>query len=290
MGEYTLEQYDEAKSLYAKTANYNEVARALRVPPSTIQLWLKTDAKPRRFSQKFRQNILIASRVMAQRRTRQLPADAKTLTPIFGYILGAVKGDGCINGGYPYRNRVSKNYVIALSVIDYDFASAFWDALKRWSGMNVTMNEVVPRKKTWRNQWTVRLYSNKAGKYLKEYDITKLQNAEEAVIAAFLRGFYDAEGGAYFNGKRVEVSVWNTDHALMKLVESLLYKVGIEKLYWCTDIRRQTPCYRISLNSRKEIRTFATKVGFSIKRKNNKLESIVNAPNMRGKWLRNTRK
>lgn len=286
---YSIDQYNKAFKLRNTSGfTYAQIASALNVKQRTIISWLREGVIPFNYSEKIRENIKKASLKASQNRIKQLPSNSKQLSIDLAYILGAFKGDGCINGGYPYKNRRKKYYTLTLNTIDYDFAQEFRSRLEKWSGMYVSFTKRYSSRPTWSDQYAVRLYSNTACEFLKYFDLNALLFAKSSIKCAFLRGIYDAEGSVYWNGKRSELYFFNTNPDLVNLVRALLYSLGFSKIYTCVDKHRETPCFRLSLASRFEIKRFGNLIGFSIKRKNDKVLKIINAPDLRGKWLRSS--
>lgn len=283
---YSMQEYASTKELYKKFGNYNEVARSLNMPSSTVKLWLKTDAVPMSCSKKFKNNMHKASLIAAVNRTKKLPDSAREISEDFAFVLGVMQGDGCVSGGYPYRNRKRMYYRIILNTIDYDFAIEFKNRLEKWSGMTSSLSYRPSKVPNWKDQWHVVLYSNEASKFLRNFNLSDVLDFNEKEKGLFLRGFFDSEGSVYFTARRNEVKCFNTNKATMFLVDKMLHSIGIKKVYWYTSFHSEMPCYRLSIHSKADVQVFNEKVGFSINRKQRRVEEILKKPDMRGKWDR----
>ena len=192
---------------------------------------------------------------------------SKAITKDFAYILGAVLGDG-----YIYLRKYGGE--IRISVRDKDFAENFYDSLRKWSNLSC-------RLYYYRGFWRVYSSSIIVAKVLKNFDLNKLKDMPEEIIVAFLKGIYDAEG----NLNRRRVRFYNSNITLINLVKKLLEIVGIRpiKIY-----RRDKethfikgrkvivkPVFTLGFDQKKNLEIFYNKIGFSIKRKQFKLEKIV---------------
>jgi len=139
------------------------------------------------------------------------------------YVIGAVCGDGYAN----IRRRIRKGYrqaIIHLEVKDKEFVEEFAIRIGR------VLNRPPPKPKVKRS--TGRYYIKVESKTLyellkKPVDLERLRKYIEhcdKCIAAFLRGFFDAEGSISENGS---IHLVNSDYRLLKYVQSLLERFEI---------------------------------------------------------------
>lgn len=194
----------------------------------------------------------------------------KQFTHNIAYILGVCLGDACI---YPY--------CIKLEVIDEEFALEFKKALDDWSRMKAVLtlqkSKGVNRKPTYR----VMFYSSQAIKFLKNFMDNRLNEiliGDKEIQASFLRGLYDSEGCVMIKNKKYCcLQFTNTNLKIINICEKLLKKFKIKftrtKYVWNNHykIRYDVRIYKI-----KSAKIFLNKIGFSIKRKQEKLKQIVN--------------
>ncbi len=220
--------------------------------PATVRGWIKMGKLPR---------------------GRFLKHNFDKLSPELGYILGVVKGDGCI------VVKKTKGWV-SLEVKDRDFAEMFHNQLEEWSGLNFSLYFNKKKK-----LYTTMLYSLRAARFMKAFDIEKLIGANGIVKANFLRGMFDSEGnvsGSNLKTPRTAtrfIAVFNNDKKLILLVKTLLESLGIrvqniDKRIG-TGFKDTTINFRLRIGGFENLKLFKEKIGFSIERKNKKLEEIL---------------
>ena len=133
------------------------------------------------------------------------------------YVLGTLLGDG-----YVYL----KQYLIGLGVKAEEFADAYFHALSK---IGLHPNKyvrpddgrfVVTAKSKLFCEWFLKLS-------LK--DIEKLLLTNKALIYAFLRGFFDSDGT--INRNAPFIAFYNSNKALLRLVQRLLKEVGFESSF-----------------------------------------------------------
>jgi intein-encoded DNA endonuclease-like protein len=183
------------------------------------------------------------------------------------YIVGLLKGDGCV-----YKN--GRSYRICFDNTNKNLSRNIFRALKE-IGLNPTLYEVRPsnginKLKQYRVVANSKLFYNwykgLSAKKLREFLDTKEK------IVSFIRGFYEAEGGIYKskNGT-ISVAMYNTDLELLKLIKSLLEKLG---LHFCLNGPYKNiklggpsarPIYRLITSSKKDVNTFLNLIKPSVK-------------------------
>ncbi len=199
--------------------------------------------------------------------------------PELAYIVGAYFGDASATAGRNYR------YKVKLKVVDREFAEAFRKALKG-IGLNPRVGFENDRTRTGR--WYVEATSKGLFRFLtgpKE----RLFDVAKAYPREFLRGFFDSEGTVVFNKKSrtLHVSASNYDLEVLTLCEELLKKLDIDSRIYLHR-RKGTPVnirgkmyrynsdlYRITIQRRASIFNFYKEIGFSIQRKQLKLEGAL---------------
>ncbi len=287
---YTLLDYSEAIKLHGLGFGSQRIAKILGYNTrSAIEDWINKGRKPYYFSEKRinacnsinnikrmrKMNKITqpkAVKISAELRTKRLSESAKILSKELAYILGVVYGDGHVS---------VKQRKVILSATDKDFVLNFKDNLERWSGFKTRFFSRIQKPdnyiKNRKIQWRCYIDSIEASKFLKEFDLNEFVKANSEIKSSFLKGFFDSEGGAY---TKRQVSAFNTNYNLVEFVRSLLFSLGIEtKLYkynFNSAISKK-PCYRINIYRKQSILLYWRIIGFSIKRKQDKLVNIINS-------------
>ncbi len=251
---YTKEQYEKAFELRKKGLTYVDISKRLNIVyPATVRGWVRMGKLPR---------------------GHFLRSNFDKLSPELGYIRGVLMGDG-----YLSIKRTGTKGQIGLEVKDKDFAQTFHKQLEKWSGLKArfSFNEN-------KGLHTVRLSSLRAVEFLRDFNIFDVINANEEIKVNFLRGMFDSEGNVSGSNLTTPkkstrfVSLFNTDEELIRLVKVLLETVGIKvqnidkKIGGFTG---RTVCFRLRIGGKSNLEMFKNKIGFSIERKNKKLEEIL---------------
>lgn len=200
----------------------------------------------------------------------------------FGYVLGVLVGDGFLD-----KNSVG------LNVKDKDFALTFKKnfeiAFKKQGKLHF-----------YNGLWRVLFHSRSLVNLLKQIDYHIISSTTEKVKCAFLKGFFDSEGSVYFRAKygvrnrKIELAV--KDYELLSFCKNLLEELSIktrkiDKRFRNVRLiknRILPPMYyfRFSLRENKNnfIR-FQNLIGFSIERKQEELNRLINSYFIyRSKW------
>lgn len=144
------------------------------------------------------------------------------------YILGVLKGDGCV---CKYRHNNIEKYRVALNVTDKNFALCFYKSLRK-IGLNPSSCETMPSNGIGKKrQYIVHAYSKILGMWYKKLTLEKLKKIldNENHIVFFLKGFYEAEGSLYLNkknNKNMCIRIFNSDESLLSFVKYLTDKIG----------------------------------------------------------------
>jgi len=201
------------------------------------------------------------------------------------YAIGVKVGDG-----YTYkRRRTVKGYnkaIIGLEVKDREFAVEFGRCLAKI----LRREPIKPRYRNDVGRYVVEIWSQTLYELLKKpVDLDKLKKYIEhceRCMAAFIKGFADSEG--YVN-KRGCIYISNTDYELLEYVKDLLKRLSIEStgpwpkrlqgktFYDPKRMKRYTckkECFHIYIGAGSNI-NFYKKIGFTIRRKQRRLENYV---------------
>lgn len=193
------------------------------------------------------------------------------------YILGVYYGDGT---AYHYtinsKDKTSyERWMFGLAAIDKDFRDKSANILK-----NLVTNYITKRKVE--KYYRCEVSSKQLYDFLTE-PFERHKEFIEKYLPEFLQGFFDSEGGIYYEPapKIFRVRAYNTNKALLEYIATQLkIKYKITSSIWInvkkgrkTKIRgvlRTTTmdCYVLQIVRKKDVKTFMENIGFSIHRKN----------------------
>lgn len=183
----------------------------------------------------------------------------KTISPEFCYVLGSVLGDGTV-----------LKYDVRLNVKDKDFALEFKRSFDKWSGLKTAYYE-------YRGYYIVTLQSKDGAMFFREFDKEIMLNVDKNMQSNFLRGLYDSEGCVGFYRHSRQIGFFNTDISLINLVRKILKNFSIKTRLYSRKRGEWKRCYELYIGYREGISNFYNNVGFSIFRKQNKLNAMLNS-------------
>ena len=198
-----------------------------------------------------------------------------TPSPALGYVIGTVLGDGSTSIGSDH------NYLIKLRVKDRDFAETFSFAIGKVLARSPPNVHLNPRTGSWHVSVSSVLLQN----FLRQ----PVHNLRDTIMhctkcsGAFLRGFFDAEGS--ISGRSLTAS--NGDIGLLSLAVDALRSLDIQVTgphllrrggravvikgrTWHSNLDHYYLYVRTC-----SLEAFASKVGFSIGRKSDGLNSAI---------------
>ena len=194
------------------------------------------------------------------------------------YVIGVICGDGCT-----HRTK-NDSYQITLSATDKDFVSEFSRFMLEVYGIKPSIGKQKSRNPSWKDKMQSRVCSKEVFEDLMKYSNfgkyawrvpNAIMESTKATKCSFLRGFFDSEGSVDMSKKLVIVSV-NFDG--MKDVKKILSSIGIlcsmRHVESKTENRRGT--YLIEITGRRSIESYRMDIGFSIRRKQEKLDNLLN--------------
>ncbi len=247
----------------ARIASQLHDTYSLRVSPGTLRHWIVGDRKPEHNTQ--------LKNVFKQEPSRAL-----------SYIIGANIGDGC---------TLTKNWCVKLEVTDFDFASTFNNSMATLFSRSVPNKILVRKFKSERLPLYVVKYSSKQLVGLLRLPLRRLLELAFAFPREFLRGFFDAEGHVDISAKRffsLAAGAENSDRTLLAKVRLLLgreFGIGsrIERkrergslmIIRGRSFRKRRTSYSLMIRRLDDLKKFERIVGFSIKRKNQKLRDAL---------------
>jgi intein-encoded DNA endonuclease-like protein len=193
------------------------------------------------------------------------------LTEERAYILGVIgPGDGYIGDA---------RYEIGLSVIDKDFADFFQYCLESTFRLKTSRILEAPHALSKNYFYRVSLYSKKVCEYLrKTYNIdfkednwrvpNQIKNSDKDLIGVYLKGFADSQGSV---GKR-DLSMSSGNFIGLKEIKLLFDTFQIRSTFY-----QDKDCFKIAIYGRKSLEIFNEKIGFSLKRKADKLNRLLSS-------------
>ena len=192
-------------------------------------------------------------------------------SPELSYLVGAIIGDGnWYKTNSSFRKRYSKDYfgyIIRIIVNDRDFA----EEVARCLG--VLLNKTVPVKSFLSSRlkaWRVIVGNHALYNFLSKGCFDEVI---ERYPREFLRGFFDAEGNAYYQTRknRLYLSAGSSNKKYIDLVQKALNYLGIEsKVYY-----KKGNFYHLCIGKKENQIRFYEEVGFTIKRKQEVLEKLT---------------
>jgi DNA-binding CsgD family transcriptional regulator len=201
-----------------------------------------------------------------------LPTSSK-LTTEKAYALGVLAGDGSIDY-CPKRKR----YTISLGVIDKEFADEFERCLHFTYGITPKKRRLIRKHAKRSDVYLIRLNSRAACEDLLGYGSFKERewNMPQAVNVAppdvkgsYLKGFFDSEGCVDMTHRLIYGSSSNLPG--LQSLSTLLTEFGIKTKIW----RGGEGTFNLAISGRQFVELFAKHVGFTIKRKEQRLKQIL---------------
>ena len=191
----------------------------------------------------------------------------KTYTPQLAYLLGAIAGDGSLDG-----NRIIL-YESYPELVD-NYRRAARDVLGIDASVR-TVNKIGKRGSFAKKEYyEIRMYSKEFADFVageipeiiadssKRCVPEQIQRSGVEVQAAFLSGLYDAEG--YMHGKRVDIDMISRE--MMRQVQAILLRLGIRASYGEKNVSGN-PQWCVSISDRESLAKFRSGIGFARKDK-----------------------
>jgi intein-encoded DNA endonuclease-like protein len=201
--------------------------------------------------------------------------------PELSYLIGVVFGDASL-----WKSKRG-SFNLELKVKDRDFAARFADCINKLFKRK-RKTTVVPSGYYYR----VQIVNKAFFQFIKERGFDGLKEFIEPYPIEFLQGFFDSEGNPYIEAKNafnVKVGVVNTNFEILKYVQKLLIekfgiksgitianKAGSETMINNRKIKRNLNVYRLMIGGFSDVKKFATQIGFTAKRKQEKLIDAFN--------------
>jgi len=148
------------------------------------------------------------------------------------YILGVLKGDGCVS---KFRGGRTFQYQVILQVKSKPFTFAFKTALRK-IGLHPKLDQVKQRHPQYKGRRMYRVIGRSIIFYNWYYSLS-LEDIENMLLTktfvkSFIKGFYESEGYSlkakdkHYNYFRYKIAMYNTDYMLLQLIKKLLQRLG----------------------------------------------------------------
>jgi intein-encoded DNA endonuclease-like protein len=202
---------------------------------------------------------------------RLLPKRSKKLDPNLAYILGVLYGDG-------YFGKCQIN----LGTSDEEFRDYFAKILYYWSGKKPACTKRLMKGKPY---YTCLLSFKDAKIYVlsligdrSSIPQILLNSTNKKIISNFIKGFADSEGSIVIAKRTKMLKVSNQNMLLLKQCRDLMVMLGFSMQRIKIRLNNKAPngnVYEIILSAREELQKFHNLIGFTIQRKNHKLEQFL---------------
>lgn len=240
--------YHQVSSLHNSGLKPRLIAELTRCPEDTVRHWIRRDRHP---LSNFNQVNLSPSAELS-------------------YVIGAVFGDGSLVKAVQHRKgkKWGTHYRIKLSAKDREFVVHF----------NHCLSKIISRanpyilKRTHRNSmYTVVAKSKILFDFLKGKKVREFKPIIDLYPAEFIRGFADSEGGVSDNHGTPQIRIYNTNLELLCFIRDLLgNRFNIE-----SSIYKAKSVYVLDIAGKDDAYKFTSRIGFNIRRKQDKLEMWV---------------
>jgi len=275
---YTLEEYNQVMNL-RKNFGWGPTKissflfdKGINIKEGAIIGWIHKNKRPY-------EEVLI----------KKIPEESKILTEEKAYILGVLCGDG-----YLTFQKEKSRYLIGLDVCDEDFADEFRRCLKEVYGLlpsKILRNRRVTNfSKNPKLMYCIYLTSKLVVEDLLRYSKSfktkewtvpeEILNSSIEIKSAFLRGLFDSEGTIIdlSKGRAILQLCSGNDKSLLVIKDILLNDFGVNtKIDFNNNKVMQLRTYRYE-----NIKNFSDKIGFTIKRKKEKLAFCLSSYKRKG--------
>jgi len=197
------------------------------------------------------------------------------LTTDESYALGLMIGDGCWTN--KYRLRYTSNDPELVIALEKGTGYKFYQCS---DGIHYNHDSIKNVKK-WMNKWQID-HTYTKDKHLPE----PILHSSQEIMSACLRGIFDTDGHVQGNkakgGIGITISLTNTSEKLMKQIHYILLHYGIVSTLKSRKRKKQwNTIYELLINGY-NVKKFAEKIGFGLKRKQH---SLIEYISKKQKWL-----
>ena len=184
------------------------------------------------------------------------------------YALGLMIGDGCWTN--KYRLRYTSKDSELVSALERGTGYKFYQCAD-----NIHYNhDSIDNVTAWKTKWDIGITYTK-DKYLPQ----KILSSSQEIMSACLRGIFDTDGHIQGNkakgGVGITISLTNTSKELMNQIHYILLHYGIVSTLKSRKRKKEwNTIYELLING-KNIKKFAEKINFGLKRKKQALSKYI---------------
>lgn len=226
----------------------------------------------------YKSQLLCSRKCFGFYKRTQIPKNIR-LNKELSYILGVICGDGEATQ-YP-----KSTFRIGLTTIDKDFVETFSKCIEsvfrlkpKIQLMKLGMKNIRGKMYYCKPQFRATLHSKSIWENIAKYGTFGtfewevpnqiLQDKDESIICSFLKGFIDSEGT--INKYSLEIASKNLNG--LKQIIKLLEQIGLRRIHIYKDWK---DVWKVIAAGKDNLFIYHKKVGFSIKRKQERLENSI---------------
>ena len=247
----------QTMALLNKEYSVPEIAKKIKVNYNSVRLFVKKRLSEKEYS-------------LMRAINKGLPDKSRALTPEFAYILGVMYGDGYFGRGQ-----------IRLGAKDKEFVDYFANIVEQWCYKKPARAERVRNNKPY---YECYLSFKEATDFV--LDVVKdrmtlpkilLWSNNTDVVSMFIKGFSDSEG-TFIVQKGATLKIYNQKKQVLYELKRLFLKLGFDekKVYVVFNNKAKNgDIYAIRICYKDQLKLFYEKIGFTIQRKQQKLEKYI---------------
>jgi len=205
---------------------------------------------------------------------KQLSNSSQLLSPELAYILGVMYGDGYFGIGQ-----------IKLGTKDKDFSDYFSQVVEQWCGKKPSQIEYTRYDRPYFDCY---LSFKKAADFVREVVQERKKvptiistSKNLYILTMFIKGFSDSEGSITLVPKwnAAYIRMYNQKINLLNELRLFLINLGFKESKVKIVLNNKAingPVYALRIGGRDQLELFNQKIGFTIQRKQQKLEEFLN--------------
>ncbi len=243
--------------LYKNKISVPQIAQLLELDPNKIRNYLKKTLSTEDYSI----NKLV---------NRKLSKKSKIISEELAYIMGVMFGDGYFGEG-----------LIGLGTKDEDFSEYFIKTVKKWCDKEPLRYQ---RKRYGRPYYECYLSFKDAVCFIRSTieERSKIPevirtSSDLKIIRSFIMGFSDSEGSITTKDGKNFLKMANQKLLVLSQIKELMLKLGFnqDKVYIVFNNQAKNgKVYAIRICYKDQIKLFYETIGFTIKRKQSKLDKL----------------
>lgn len=265
----SLELQNKILNLLKEGKNMPEIANNLSINYNTVRIFIKNSISLEDYG-----DLKIID--------KKLKESSKKLTKELAYVLGVIYGDGSAGKGQ-----------IRLGTKDKDFVEFFIYNAEKWSRKEPGVWGFVKNNKPYFESY---LYFKDAEEFINKiingkYEIPEIikKCKERIIIINFIKGFSDSEGSIYVSKENyTTLKLANQNTIVLSQIKDLMVKklnFNENKLKVVFNNKAKNGgVYVLRMCYKDQIKLFYETIGFTIKRKQIKLENLFKSKKFQEKY------